>query len=659
MPEKPNVTITSKDDDISLKSNIELDDELNPPFVNDADSYYKKTRAVPTPEKNIGVDVENKIIKDIIETGEKSQLDISQLEEFTTISRSRNQVYDLIDSMCTDPMISAAVETYAEDATETNEDGRIVWSESENANINAYIMYLLDSMNVDKHIFTWVKCLVKYGDCYLKLYRASELEDGLFDDEEEHKKEDGRLKLIEELRSEPALNEDVKVQVFGKNDRFSHYVEMVRNPAEVYELIKFGKTYAYIVAPTPRYSTQLDDASFYNYRLNKFNFKKKDVKLYQATEFVHATINENPDRYPEEVSIYRSDLDYESETNALTYTVNRGQSLLYNTFKIWRELTLLENSLMLNRITKSSVVRIFNVEVGDMPKENINPHLRGIKSLVEQKSAINAGNAITEYVNPGPMENNIYLPSHGGQGAINIQSFGGDVDVKGIADIDYFKTKMYGSLRIPKQYLGDTDDSTGFNGGSSLSLISSRYAKAIKRIQNTMIQALTDAINLMLLDKGLNSYINKFTLHMVSPTTQEEVDRISNMQNELNICNDVMNMLEVIEDPYSKLVISKALLSTVITNPDIMKVIQDQIEALQELSKKGGDAFNPEGGEGGDEFNFSLGGGGGGGSLGGLDFGGDEFDLGGEESSTESEGGGAELPSPSDLGVDMTATGSN
>jgi hypothetical protein len=52
-------------------------------------------------------------------------------------------------------------------------------------------------------------------------------------------------------------------------------------------------------------------------------------------------------------------------------------------FKTWRELSLLENSLLLNRITKSSIVRIISVEVGDMPKEQVGPHLMGIKGLIE------------------------------------------------------------------------------------------------------------------------------------------------------------------------------------------------------------------------------------------------------------------------------------
>ena len=73
--------------------------------------------------------------------------------------------------------------------------------------------------------------------------------------------------------------------------------------------------------------------------------------------------------------------------------------------------------------------------------------------------------------------------------------------------------------------MGDTSDQVGFNGGTALSIVSNRYAKTIKRIQNILIQCITDAVNLMILDKQNDSYINKFQLHMVPPATEEDSTR--------------------------------------------------------------------------------------------------------------------------------------
>lgn len=250
--------------------------------------------------------------------------------------------------------------------------------------------------------------------------------------------------------------------------------------------------------------------------------------------------------------------------------------------------------MLLNRITKSSIVRIINVEIGDMPKEQVGPHLQGIKALMEQKSAINTGNSMSEYTNPGPIENNIYVPINNGKGAITTDQVGGDVNVSQIPDIEYFQNKFFGAMRVPKQYFGLTDDGAGFNGGQSLAIISSRYAKMIKRIQNAILQSLTSAINLMLLDKGLGNYINKFVLKMQPPTTQEEIDRRDNTASKIQIVSDVMTLVADIEDPSVKLKILKNMLSGVITDSDVITLLEDEIKRLEDELPLQGDSGDNE-----------------------------------------------------------------
>ena len=110
--------------------------------------------------------------------------------------------------------------------------------------------------------------------------------------------------------------------------------------------------------------------------------------------------------------------------------------------------------MLLNRVTKSAIVRLINVEVGDMPQENVGPHLQRIKMLMEQKSAINVGSSMQEYTNPGPIENNLYIPTYNGKGAITTSQVGGDVNVGQLPDLEYYQNKFFSSTRIPKQYFG-------------------------------------------------------------------------------------------------------------------------------------------------------------------------------------------------------------
>ena len=597
-------------------------------IVQDDSQYNTKIVSVVAPERKREVDLSNTLYDNIIEAGMSSQLDIGSLTTLNQKAENRNQMYNVFDMMCEDGSISAVVETYAEDATERNDRGNIVWVEASDNNVAQCVEYFLDTLNVNKNIYKWTHSLCKYGDVYLRLYRESEFNDELFSNKKK------------------PLNEDVKIKAYDSKDNYAHYMEMVSNPATMFELTKYGKTVGYVQAPVSSTIVKQDN-TIYNTFNYAYKFKKDDITLFPPTEFVHAALEDNSNREEETVSIFLNTTDYEADSNALSYKVRKGQSLLSNVYKIWRELQLLENSVLLNRITKSSIVRLINVEVGDMPKENITKTLMGIKQMVEQKSAINQGNSFNEYTNPGAIENNVYVPTHEGVGTISTTQIGGDVDVKSLADLDYYMNKMYGQLRVPKQYFSQTDDSAGFNGGTSLSIISSRYAKMIKRIQNALIQLITDAVNLMLLDKGLDSYINEFTIHMLPPTTQEEIDRRDNLSSKVQLTSDIMNMLNEIEDPAAKLKILKSLLANVIDDTEILNVIEEQIEEIENAPEEETETTEEVDAEsdldvsGGAALNDTFG-----------------SDISNDDTTEEPEEDNSNtmLPSPDELGVDLNSS---
>lgn len=609
-------------------------------FVYDDDLYNTKIQPVSVPQKEIGIDLNNTVMSNIADTIETSQFDVNALNSFTQVSRSRNEIYNVLDDMGNDSTLAAVLETYAEDATETNDQGNIVWCESPDADASAFVTYLLNALNVDKNIYKWTYSLCKYGDVYLRLYRESEYDDLLFDKPRSKQRADGKA----------SLNEDVKIKFYGKNDNYVHYLEMSPNPAQVFELTRFGKTSAYIKTDIQTQSGNSAEALAVANILNRYKFNKNDVELFAPTEFVHAALEDNSSRTPEEVELFISD------DKSLTYRVKRGQSLLYSTYKIWRQLMLLENSVLLNRVTQSSIVRVIGVEVGDMPKENVQPHLMNIKQLIEQKAAYDVGRSMSEYSNPGPIVNNVYVPTRNQQGVITTSQIGGDVKIGDLADLSYYQDKLFGNLRVPKQYFGVTDDNAGFSGGESLSIISSRYAKMIKRIQNTMIQMLTDAINLILIDTGNEAYINRFTLKMQAPTTQEEVDRRDNLSNKVGLVRDIMDTVGDIENPTTKLKIAKSLLSNTINDNEVIQLIQEEIEAMEtqmeeeseppvdDVSTEGEDEYYPDDAP--------------------MDFGGNDSlsDLGSDEVVDDAEAAEGEedtLPSPADLDVGDMSDSSN
>ena len=123
------------------------------------------------------------------------------------------------------------------------------------------------------------------------------------------------------------LNEEVIFKAYSKNDRYSGYAEEEKNPATMFDLTKYGKTYAYIrthVDTLNKTSTELsiDSMSQFNYEFNQ-----NDVDVFEATEYVHATLDDSLDRTDEEVSLT-------SGEKQEFYSVKRGKSVLYDSFRI-------------------------------------------------------------------------------------------------------------------------------------------------------------------------------------------------------------------------------------------------------------------------------------------------------------------------------------
>ena len=606
-----------------------MDEFENKAFEVDDTIYNKPVESIPKPEVKIGADTSGEFIDDIAMAGQTNQLDMGKLESFTRLSENRNQLYNAIDVMCQDSMIAAVLESYVANATELNDDGRIVWVESDDQDIVKYINYLLDTMSIDKNIYSWAYSLCKYGDVYLRLYRESEYEDPVFNVKADKKD----------------LNEDVIVKAFSKNDRYAHYVEMVKNPAEVFELIRFGKTQGYIKADI---SSVVDSQqNMYGLSMLQYNFSKKDVEIYSATDFVHGCLEDNSTRVEDSVRIFLDD-DTTNTDNSVQYSVRRGRSLFYDAYKAWRELMLLKKSVLLNRVTKSSIVRVVSLEVGDQPKESTQPLLNRFKQLIEQKTALNIGNAMSEYTNPGPVENTVYTTTHNGVGQIATTQIGGDVDVKSLADLDYFTSNLFGALKVPKEFFGYSDDGGGFNAGSALSLMSSEFTKYVKRIQNALIQMITDMVNLMLVDKKLTNYVNKFTIKMQAPVTQDEVARRENVSNRIRVIADITQELDDIDNPVAKLKIKKALLSTVLPDETVLEVLQDEVERL-EAEQADGNLEDITDNDKDIDVNIDSG---------------PVFHRGSSEeepdeeapseTGEESEEGSVILPSPADLDIDMT-----
>lgn len=520
-----------------------------------------KIKQVPLEPPQTNIDINKSLEDAILTAAQNSNLDTSVFEAFSSTAQTRETEYELIDTMTQDATIAAAIETYAEDITQPNSKGEIIWAESNDADVANYVNYILKKINVDKQAFSWAYNLTKYGDVYLRLLRESDF---------------ANSRLFGSGKKKTDLKEDVNINISRDNDHYAFTVEMIKNPNEMFELTKFGKSMGYVKAGVnvQKDFTNQNTATYFT----KYNLQKKDVDIYAPTEFVHACLEGSTSRAEEELDIFFTDDDYDNKINAETFQVRRGTGILNDLFKVWRQLSLLENSVLLNRLTRSSVVRAIQMEVGDMPANQVQNVTSRVKTLIENKISIDVGKNMSEFTNPGPLENTIIIPTRNGKGALTINQIGGEVDPKQLTDLDWYNNKLFGGLKIPKQYFGWVDDAGGFSGGQSLAQYSSRFGKAVKREQVCICDMVQDMVNLILIDTGYPRYIGRFSIKMQAPVTQEEIDRKQDLSNTLRNISDIMNTLGDVQTASSKLKILKSLLGECLNDQEIVNILEEEIK---------------------------------------------------------------------------------
>lgn len=552
--------------------------------------------------------------KQIADAENGSLIDTEAIGKFRTLSDDRQERYKAYEEMLADATTAAAIEMYADDATQYDpKSGKVIWVESEEPEIAKAANRLLDVLQINEKAWRHIYSLCTYGDLYLRIYREGDNAD------------------YQDLLNAPSNSIRTKVQ--DEQRPMEEYVEYVEDPSTIYDLQLKDKTSGFVRLKTSASSSEGNGIAVYN----GININKVDVQnidLYDRRSFVHISLAESINRNPELLAI-----DDPTSGKTTVYKIKTGKSILADAYDSSQTVKLLEDSLLLSRLTKSALIRLLQIEVGDMPKPEVESLLRRVKNMIEQKIALNKNTGETRsYNSPSPMENIIYIPTKNGKGAITLNNLGGDVNIKDIADIEYFNNKKLSSLKIPKQYL-NYDAPEGLGNGTSLSKLSSRYAHTIMRIQKAYSYGITTLLNLFFLDKDLD-YINKFTVKMVAPATIEDMERDEQISNRVGQVSDIMGLLDAAVTDEGKVEILVNLLTTYLNLPDIASIVEEFSMASDDMGDDedmddmdfGGSSHSSSGGFGGIDS--------------GGDFGGDDFDdMGGDDFGGD-VGGSDDMASP-------------
>ena len=189
----------------------------------------------------------------------------------------------------------------------------------------------------------------------------------------------------------------------------------------------------------------------------------------------------------------RSNKEYIDENNE-SY-IQFGSSFLEGARTYYKQRQLLDDLLILARLTRSSFYRLFSVDVGSASSQDTARMMRELKTAISSKQSINVSTEVfSSKSSPILTGGNVYFPVRNGQGAVNVQEVGGEVNVSALADIDMFDDRYFGALKVPKQFLGQADEMPGGIGDTTLTQLDIRYARTVKRCQRIIKSGLKDLI---------------------------------------------------------------------------------------------------------------------------------------------------------------------
>jgi hypothetical protein len=201
-----------------------------------------------------------------------------------------------------------------------------------------------------------------------------------------------------------------------------------------------------------------------------------------------------------------------------------GQSILEPARRIWRQLILIEDAMLVYRMVRSPERRVFKIPVNNIPAEEVERHIEQIKTELRSSMLVDPDNAqVSLRFAPMSMIDDYFFPTRNGEGP-TVESLPGGTFTGDIDDVKYIQDKFISALQVPKPYLGWLED---MGAKATLSQLDIRFARTIERIQKVFLAELNKIaiIHLYLLGYR-NEDVTNFKLEMSSPSIVDEQQRL-------------------------------------------------------------------------------------------------------------------------------------
>ena len=184
---------------------------------------------------------------------------------------------------------------------------------------------------------------------------------------------------------------------------------------------------------------------------------------------------------------------------------NKGSTLsyLHKAIKSLNQLRMIEDSLVIYRLSRAPERRIFYIDVGNLPKQKAEQYLRDVMMRYRNKLVYNADTGeIRDDKKYMAMLEDFWLPRREGGRGTEITTLPGGQNLGEITDIEYFKKKLYRSLNVPPSRM---DGEGGFNLGRSSEILRDelKFTKFVGRLRKRFSNMFNDMLKTQLLLKNI------------------------------------------------------------------------------------------------------------------------------------------------------------
>lgn len=223
-----------------------------------------------------------------------------------------------------------------------------------------------------------------------------------------------------------------------------------------------------------------------------------------------------------------------SDTNYLPY----GRSYLEPARKIFKQLTLMEDAMLIHRIMRAPERRIFYINVGQIPPTEVEQFMQKTINSMKKTPFVGPDGQYNLKFNMQNMMEDFFIPVRGGDTTTKIDTTKG-LDYDGTTDIEYLQSKLFAALKIPKAYFGFEGDLTG---KATLAAEDIRFARTVERLQRIVESELTKIALVHLYVQGFTGEsLTNFELKLTTPSIIFEQERIALYKEKVDLASQMID----------------------------------------------------------------------------------------------------------------------